>query len=77
MIQKFLIVEYVVWVVGVVVDVVLRDGIDLNIAARKFQSCCLDKTILRTTGCTVSRIVWDSSQWCGTGDRNYLSAFSC
>ena len=35
-IQKFFIVENVVGVIGIVVDIVLGDGIDMNVAARHF-----------------------------------------
>ena len=48
MIEEFFIFQNVVGIIGIVVDIVLGNGVDMDIVARQLQTYCLDETILKS-----------------------------
>ena len=61
MVEKLRIFNQVVGIVGFVVDVVLRNRIDLYLVARQLQANGFDKSILSTASRTVSSMVGNAS----------------
>ena len=57
MVKKLRALNKVVGIVGIVVDVVLRDRIDLYLAARQLEANGLNKSILSTACRTVSSMI--------------------
>src|SRR6056300_1146468 len=73
MIEEFFIVQNVVGIIGIVVDIVLGDGVDMDIAARQLQTYCLDEAILSTACRAISRVVGDALYGRCAGDSDYLA----
>ena len=57
MVKKLRALNKVVGIVGIVVDVVLRDRIDLYLAARQLEANGLNKSILSTACGSVSSMI--------------------
>jgi len=61
MVEKLRIFNQIVGIVGIVIDVVLSDRIDLYPVARQLQANGFDKSILSTACRTVSSMVGNAS----------------